>query len=71
MIKGISATLMFVLTGSAYAQSSVTLYGIVDTAVSYYNNALQVNRLRFFWTRIWGKSVSGNGVEHAEEVECH
>jgi hypothetical protein len=31
----------------------------------------QLNRLRFFWTRIWGKSVSGNGVEHAEEVECH
>src|SRR5216684_2054913 len=40
MIKGINATLLFALAGSAYAQSSVTLFGIVDTGVSYYNNAL-------------------------------
>ena len=27
------------LAGPACAQSSVTLYGIIDTGVSYYNNA--------------------------------
>jgi predicted porin len=40
MIKGISTALLLTLTTSVYAQSSVTLYGIVDTGVSYYNNAL-------------------------------
>ncbi|WP_408528268.1 porin [Paraburkholderia fungorum] len=40
MIKRISATVLLTLTASAYAQNSVTLYGIVDTGVSYYNNAL-------------------------------
>ena len=39
MLKRISALLLSALTGSAYAQSSVTLYGIMDTGVSYYNNA--------------------------------
>ena len=39
MIRKLGVALFFALTGSAYAQSSVTLYGIVDTGVSYYNNA--------------------------------
>lgn len=30
---------LFAFSGSASAQSSVTLYGLIDTAVAYYNNA--------------------------------
>jgi predicted porin len=39
MKNGLGAALLLTLAGSAYAQSSVTLYGIVDAGVSYYNNA--------------------------------
>lgn len=41
MTTRMSAVLLLALTGTAYAQSSVTLYGIMDFAVSYYNNASQ------------------------------
>lgn len=34
-----SAALLVAATGLAYGQSSVTLYGVVDSGVSYYNNA--------------------------------
>ncbi|PRX92099.1 porin [Paraburkholderia sp. BL25I1N1] len=34
-----SAAALAVMTGLAYGKSSVTLYGIVDTGVSYYNHA--------------------------------
>jgi predicted porin len=34
-----SAALLATVTGLAHAQSSVSLYGIVDTGVSYYNHA--------------------------------
>jgi predicted porin len=39
MKKKVTAALLFAATGFAYAQSSVTLYGIVDTGIQYYNNA--------------------------------
>jgi predicted porin len=34
-----SAALLVAASGFTYAQSSVTLYGIVDTGLSYYNHA--------------------------------
>ncbi|MCO2666995.1 porin, partial [Pseudomonas aeruginosa] len=34
-----SAAGLVAASGLAYGQSSVTLYGIVDTGVSYYNHA--------------------------------
>ncbi|EGC99181.1 outer membrane protein (porin), partial [Burkholderia sp. TJI49] len=39
MKKKLCAVLAMALAGPAGAQSSVTLYGIVDTGVSYYNHA--------------------------------
>ncbi|AIO34760.1 gram-negative porin family protein [Burkholderia cenocepacia] len=39
MKKKLCAVLAMALAGPACAQSSVTLYGIVDTGVSYYNHA--------------------------------
>ncbi|HEY2020874.1 porin, partial [Paraburkholderia sp.] len=39
MIKsGFSAAVLLLWAGTSYAQSSVTLYGIIDTAVIYGNN---------------------------------
>lgn len=35
----ITALTIALMAGPAYAQSGVTLYGIVDTGISYYNNA--------------------------------
>ncbi|AXF05629.1 porin [Paraburkholderia hospita] len=39
MLKEIAAVGLLVAAPLSYAQSSVTLYGIVDTGVEYYNNA--------------------------------
>lgn len=36
---GVALATAMALAGPACAQSSVTLYGIIDTGVSYYNNA--------------------------------
>jgi general bacterial porin, GBP family len=36
----VSAAVVFLWAGASYAQSSVTLYGIIDTAVIYGNSEM-------------------------------
>ena len=38
-LKNLAIASAMLLTGAAHAQSSVTLYGIIDTSVVYANNA--------------------------------
>jgi len=67
MLKRMSAALLFALTGSAYAQSSVTLYGIIDFAVSYYNNASKGGSFIGVPT-VTGELPSRWGIRGAEDV---
>jgi predicted porin len=67
MIKRMGAALLFALSGSAYAQSSVTLYGILDFAVSYYNNASQGGSFIGIPT-VTGELPSRWGIKGVEDV---
>ncbi|SOE86818.1 Outer membrane protein (porin) [Burkholderia sp. YR290] len=67
MTKRLCATLLLALSGSAYAQSNVTLYGIVDTGVSYYNNALHGGSFIGVPT-ITGELPSRWGIKGAEDL---
>lgn len=53
---------------STYAQSSVTLYGIVDTAVQYYNNATPTGGSVIGMPSLSGKLPSRFGLRGVEDL---
>jgi predicted porin len=64
-----SSVLIAVLaTGNAYAQSSVTLYGIIDTGVQYYNNATSSGGIVVGMPSLSGKLPSRFGFRGVEDL---
>ncbi|WP_168795935.1 porin [Paraburkholderia aromaticivorans] len=63
-----SAALLVAATGCTYAQSSVTLYGIVDTGVSYYNNATSSGGSMVGMPFLTGELPSRWGLKGVEDL---
>ncbi|RZF30591.1 porin [Paraburkholderia sp. UYCP14C] len=63
-----TATLLAAATGLAYGQSSVTLYGIVDTGVSYYNNATSHGGTTVGMPFLTGEVPSRWGLKGTEDL---
>jgi len=63
-----SAALLVAATGFAYGQSSVTLYGIVDAGVSYYNNATSHGGSTVGMPFLTGELPSRWGIRGTEDL---
>lgn len=63
-----AAALLAATTGLAYGQSSVTLYGIIDTGVSYYNNATNHGGASVGMPFLTGEVPSRWGLKGVEDL---
>ncbi|AXF26143.1 porin [Burkholderia pyrrocinia] len=63
-----SVALLIAATGLAHGQSGVTLYGIVDTGVSYYNHATANGGTSIGMASLTGRLPSRWGVRGIEEL---
>jgi predicted porin len=68
MKKKWSAAVLSAATGLAYGQSSVTLYGIVDAGVSYYNNATNQGGTAVSMPFLTGELPSRWGINGTEDL---
>lgn len=57
-----------VLAGNAHAQSNVTLYGIIDTGIQYYNNATAAGGSVVGMPSLSGKLPSRFGLKGVEDL---
>ncbi|MGU7780012.1 porin [Burkholderia sp. PU8-34] len=63
-----SVALLAAATGLAHGQSSVTLYGIVDTGISYYNHATANGGTSIGMASLTGRLPSRWGLRGTEEL---
>jgi predicted porin len=63
-----TAALLAAVTGIAYGQSSVTLYGIVDAGVSYYNHATATGGSSVGMPFLTGELPSRWGLKGSEDL---
>ncbi|MFD1559430.1 porin [Paraburkholderia silviterrae] len=63
-----SAALLAAVTGLAYGQSSVSLYGIVDTGISYYNHATANGGTMVGMASLTGRLPSRWGLRGTEDL---
>lgn len=63
-----SAALLVAVTGLAHAQSSVTLYGIIDTGLSYYNHATASGGTFIGMASLTGRLPSRWGLKGTEDL---
>ncbi|MEM5316410.1 porin [Paraburkholderia sp. JHI869] len=63
-----SAVLLAAVTGLAHGQSSVTLYGIVDTGLSYYNHATASGGTSIGMASLTGRLPSRWGLRGTEDL---
>ncbi|HXZ08787.1 MAG TPA: porin [Paraburkholderia sp.] len=68
MKKRWTAALLAAASGLAYGQSSVTLYGIVDTGVSYYNKATNTGGTSVGMPFLTGELPSRWGLKGTEDL---
>jgi predicted porin len=68
MRKRLFAALLIVVSAAASAQSSVTLYGIVDTGLEYYNNATSHGGSFAGMPSLTGETPSRWGIRGAEDL---
>ncbi|MFM0742109.1 porin [Paraburkholderia xenovorans] len=67
-IKMVATVLLTTISGVAYGQSSVTLYGIVDTGLSYYNNATSKGGSVYAMSSLTGEVPSRWGLKGSEDL---
>lgn len=67
-MKWSAAVLLATATGLAYGQSSVTLYGIIDTGISYYNHATANGGTFVGMASLTGRLPSRWGLRGTEDL---
>ncbi|WP_321794842.1 porin [Caballeronia sp. J97] len=67
-LMAVAASLSFAAANSAVAQSNVTLYGIVDTGISYYNHATAQGGSSIGMPTLTGELPSRWGMKGAEDI---